>query len=61
MWDKLLEDHGSTVSGERLKTRTYCKTFGYYMQTARKYGFEISQIEEARVNPEHLKEKPSLL
>ncbi len=57
--DKLFEDHASTIFGERLKVRTYCKTFGDYMQTARKYGFEIIQIEEARVNPEHLNESPT--
>jgi hypothetical protein len=54
-----LEDHVTTISGERLKTRTYGKTFGDYIQTARNWGFEISRIEEARVNPEHLKGSPA--
>ncbi len=54
--DKLLEGHVSTVSGERLKVRMYCKTFEDYIQTARKYGFEIAQVEEARVGADHLKE-----
>ena len=59
MRDKLLEDHVSTISGERFKSRTYSKTFGDYMQIARKWGFEISQIEEVRVNPELLQKNPA--
>ena len=54
-----LEDHATAISGERLNTRTYGKTFGDYLQTARNWGFEISRIEEARVNPEHLKGGPA--
>lgn len=37
----------------------YCKTFEDYIQTARKYGFEIVQVEEARVNPNHLLKNPA--
>jgi hypothetical protein len=57
--DKFFEDHAGTLSRERLKVRMYCKTFEDYVQTARKYGFEIIEMEEARFNPEHLKESPT--
>lgn len=59
MRDKLLEGHVSTLSGERLNVQMYCKTFEDYIQTARKYGFEVVQVEEARVNPDHLKKNPA--
>lgn len=39
--------------------RMYCKTFSDYIETARKYGFEIVQIEESRVNSEHLNKNPA--
>ena len=37
----------------------YCKTFEDYIKTARKYGFEIVEMEEARVSPENLNENPA--
>lgn len=57
--DQLLEGHINTLSGERLKIGMYCKTFEDYLKTARKYGFEIVEMEEARVSPENLNENPA--
>ena len=57
--DKLLEGHISTLDGERLRVGMYCKTFEDYISTARKYGFEIVQMEEARVKPDQLNDNPA--
>lgn len=37
----------------------YCKTFEDYVHTARKHGFEIEQMTEARVDPDHLNKNPA--
>jgi len=58
--DKLVEGHASTISGERLKVSMFCKTFEDYTQAARKFGFDIIEIEEGRVNPNNLNENPDL-
>jgi len=57
--DQLLSGHVSGMDGERLKIGMYCKTFEDYIKTARKYGFEIVEMEEARVSPESLSENPA--
>lgn len=59
MRDQLLEGHICTITGERLKVRMYCKTFEDYFRTAQKYGFDVIQVEEARVKSGHLEVQPS--
>ena len=55
--DQQLEGHISTINGDKLKVRMFFKTFDDYIETARAAGFEIVQVKEARVQPEHLSVK----
>jgi len=57
--DKLVEGHISMESGERLKVRMFCKTFEDYIQSARKYGFDVVEFEEGRVKPDNLNNNPA--
>ncbi len=46
-------------SRDKLVEGQFCKSLEDYTQTARRHGFEIDEIEEARVDPEHLNDNPA--